>query len=135
MLSGWLCTSSQGEEAFFLFAGFLPVLHLLSQHDFLNTNGLVLGFFAGSLLDFQVLSRNQFSSLARYARSGSRFFFLVLSCYLLIRLLEFVYPFSIEGIRQAFEISSEELNNLGIAFLAVFFPADVNNFHSGHSGF
>lgn len=105
----------------FLLAGFLPVLHILSQHDFLSTNGLVLGFLAGSLLDLQILSRNQFSSLARYARSGSRFFFLVLSYYLLIRLLEFVYPFSIEGIRQAFEISSEELNNLGIAFLAVFF--------------
>lgn len=105
----------------FLFAGFLPVLHLLSQHDFLSTNGLVLGFLAGGLLDLQVLSRNQFSSLARYARSGSRFFFLVLSYYLLIRLLEFMYPLSIEGIRQIFEIESEELKNLGIAFLAVFF--------------
>lgn len=105
----------------FLFAGFLPVLHLLSQQDFLSINGLALGFLVGGLFDLQVLSRNQFSSLARYARSGSRFFFLVLSCYLFIRLLEFVYPLSIEGVRQAFEIGSEELKNLGIAFLVVFF--------------
>lgn len=105
----------------FLFAGFLPVLYLLSQQDSLSTNGLVLGFLTGGLLDLQVLSRNRFNSLARYARSGSRVFFLILSYYLLVKFLEFLYPFSIEGIKQTFEIGSEELKNLGIAFLTVFF--------------
>lgn len=104
----------------FLFAGFLPVLHLLSQQGFLSMNGLALGFLTGGLVDLQALSRSRFNSLAKYARSGSRFFLFFLTFYLFIRILVLIYPFSIEGIRQTFEMGSEELKNLAIAFLVVF---------------
>jgi hypothetical protein len=115
----------------FLFAGFLPVLYLISQQGFLSTSGLVMGLFAGSLLDLKVLSRSRFNSLARYARSGSRFFLFFLTFYLLIRLLELLYPFSTEGIYQAFEMGSEELKNLGIVFLVVFFLLMSTTFIQG----
>lgn len=103
----------------FLFAAFLPILYLLSQWILLSTGGLVLGFFVGGLFNLQSLSRSRFSSLAKYARSGSKLFFFLVAFYLFIRLLKFMHPFSVEGMQQAFETGSEEPKNLGITLIIV----------------
>ncbi|MCQ1536823.1 hypothetical protein FTO70_14310 [Methanosarcina sp. KYL-1] len=106
--------------SFFLFAAFLPFLYALSfDPEVFSINGLLLGLVTGGLLDLQALRSNSFNILVRYTRAGSRIFFFALAVYILVQLLELIYPFSIEGVRQLFESGSEEPGNLGAALLVV----------------
>jgi len=104
----------------FLIAVFLPFLYfLLFEQGILKANGLFLGLLAGGFLDWKALHDNRFGLLTGYARAGSRLFFFGVAVYILVLLLELIYPFSGEGVRLFLESGSQRPLDLGLALLVV----------------
>lgn len=118
--SGMFFHEQSRKGGFFLIAVFLPFLYFLSfDLGVLKANGLLLGLLAGGLLDWQALHNNRFKLLTGYARAGARLFFFALGVYILVLVLELMYPFSGERLGAFLESGSERPLDLGLALLVV----------------